>query len=84
VQHKGAAQLLADQGLLGCLLAMAAWMVAADGGGAPSASLVLLTALFNIPGRTRTCTCSCPCCKCPSTSLSSRDRQRESHALLCS
>lgn len=51
MQHKGAAQLLADQGLLGCLLAMAAWMVAADGGGAPSASLVLLTALFNITGR---------------------------------
>ncbi len=39
VQHKGAAQLLADQGLLSCLLAMAAWMVAPDGGGAPSAWL---------------------------------------------
>ena len=28
VQHREAAQLLADQGLTGCLLAMAAWMVA--------------------------------------------------------
>lgn len=36
VQHREAAQLLADQGLTGCLLAMAAWMVAPDGGGAPA------------------------------------------------
>ncbi|BDA41474.1 probable Nucleoporin NUP188 homolog at N-terminal half [Coccomyxa sp. Obi] len=39
VQHREAAQLLADQGLTGCLLAMAAWMVAPDGGGLGSAVL---------------------------------------------
>lgn len=69
VQHKGAAQLLADQGLLSCLLAMAAWMVAPDGGGTPSAWVAFFATsptdslprqtclLLQSTSELRTCTC---------------------------
>lgn len=50
MQHREAAQLLADQGLTGCLLAMAAWMVAPDGGGA-LASPILQTNYMPVMGR---------------------------------
>ncbi len=54
VQHREAAQLLADQGLTGCLLAMAAWMVAPDGGGAPA----FLNLHINLPDSIHKCTCN--------------------------